>query len=134
MTELMTELNHPVAGTIKIDVQTRYLAEHLIEEEQKFAFAYKISITNQGDTDMQLLNRYWLITDGNGKETEVKGPGVIGEQPVISPGISYQYTSGAVLDTPVGSMQGYYEMQDKAGQLFKAPIDIFRLAVPNLIN
>ncbi|MFQ3196941.1 MAG: ApaG protein [Paraglaciecola sp.] len=129
----MNELT-PVTEIIKIDVQTRYLTEHLIEEEPKFAFAYKVSITNQGDTDMQLINRYWLITDGNGKETEVKGPGVVGEQPVISPGISFQYTSGAVLDTPVGSMQGYYEMQDKFGKLFKAPIDIFRLAVPNLIN
>lgn len=130
----MSELNLPVSGDIKIDVQTRYLPEHQIEAEHKFAFAYKISISNQGNEEMQLLNRYWLITDGNGKQTEVKGPGVIGEQPHIPPGISYQYTSGAVLDTPVGSMQGYYEMQNKAGQMFKVPIAIFRLAVPNLVN
>lgn len=130
----MSVAKYPITDSVKVAVKTRYLAEHLGQEQSKYAFAYQISISNQGPEEMQLLNRYWLITDGNGKQTEVQGPGVIGEQPVIDPGNSYQYTSGAVLDTPVGSMQGYYEMQNKAGKMFKVPIDIFGLAVPNSVN
>lgn len=126
----MAEADYP----IQISVNTEFLHNRLPDEKQKYAFAYHITIVNAGDTDVQLLNRYWLITDANGKTSEVQGAGVVGEQPVIPPGQKYQYTSGAILDTPVGSMQGYYEMQSTDGETFRAPIDVFSLAVPNLIN
>ncbi|MCC2617816.1 Co2+/Mg2+ efflux protein ApaG [Aestuariibacter halophilus] len=119
---------------IQIDVETQYLADRLPKEEDKFAFAYHIAIHNHGADAVTLLNRYWLITDGNGKKTEVKGPGVVGEQPTIKAGESYRYTSGAILDTPFGTMEGYYEMKDGSGDLFRAAIPVFGLSTPNLIN
>jgi len=119
---------------ILIQVSTRHLPGHLPADSAQYAFAYQITIRNQSDTDVQLLNRYWLITDANGKQSEVQGAGVVGKQPVISPGEEYQYTSGAILDTPVGTMEGYYEMETSDGQRFRAPIDVFGLAMPNVIN
>jgi ApaG protein len=124
----------PATPQMQIDVETEYLDDHLPETENKFAFAYKIAIRNLGTESVQLINRYWLITDGNGKKTEVHGPGVVGKQPIIGPGKCHRYVSAAILDTPVGSMQGHYEMRDFKGQMFEAPIAVFRLAVPNLIN
>jgi ApaG protein len=118
---------------VEITVETQYL-KNQIPDKDKYAFAYKISIHNHGQHSIQLINRYWLITDGNGKKTEVQGPGVIGEQPHIPPGEYFKYTSGAVLDTPVGTMQGYYEMQQKDGERFEAAINVFSLAVPNIVN
>jgi ApaG protein len=118
---------------VDITVQTQYL-KNQVADKAKFAFAYKIAIKNSGQQSIQLINRYWLITDGNGEKTEVQGPGVIGEQPHIKPGDSFQYTSGAVLDTPVGTMQGYYEMQPEDGERFQAEINVFSLTVPNAIN
>ncbi|MEP0355933.1 MAG: Co2+/Mg2+ efflux protein ApaG [Paraglaciecola sp.] len=121
------------ASPIAIDVQTQYLPNG-IPDKDKYPFSYTITITNQSDKSVQLIARYWLITDGNGKSTEVKGPGVIGEQPLIKQGESFQYSSGAILDTPIGTMQGFYEMLTLDGQTFEAPIDVFRLAVPNVLN
>jgi ApaG protein len=118
---------------VDITVQTQYLKNQILDKN-KYAFAYKITILNNDLQSVQLINRYWLIIDGNGKKTEVQGPGVIGEQPHILTGDSFQYTSGAVLDTPVGTMQGYYEMQQEDGERFQAPINIFSLAVPNVLN
>lgn len=118
---------------VDVTVDTQYL-KNQIPNKEKYAFAYKILISNNGHQPVQLISRYWLITDGNGKKTEVQGSGVIGEQPYIQPGDSFQYTSGAVLDTPVGTMQGYYDMQSEDGQLFQADINIFSLAVPNVLN
>jgi len=123
-----------VCSSIHIDVETQYIEGRFAPEEEKYAFAYRISISNRGQEDFTLLNRYWLITDGNGKKSEVRGPGVVGEQPCIKAGSSFQYTSGAILDTPVGTMEGYYEMESSAGQMCKAPIAVFSLSVPNLIN
>lgn len=120
-------------NTITIKVHTQYLPNQAPEESQ-YAFAYHIKIQNQSDQEVQLLNRYWLITDGNGKKTEVKGPGVIGQQPTILAGSQFEYSSGAILETPVGSMQGYYEMRSQDGVLFHASIDVFSLRVPNLVN
>ena len=125
----MSQLN----DTVRVNVKTRYLPDQA-NDEGKFAFAYHITITNTGVESVQLLNRYWLITDGNGKKTEVHGPGVVGEQPVIIAGGSYQYTSGVLLDTPLGSMQGHYEMRSLSGELFNANIDVFSLLVPRLVN
>ncbi|XOV80853.1 MAG: Co2+/Mg2+ efflux protein ApaG [Aestuariibacter sp.] len=119
---------------IQIQVETQYLPNHLPPEEDKFAFSYRITITNGSEENLKLLNRYWLITDGNAKTSEVYGAGVVGEQPTIKPNQQYRYTSGAVLDTPVGTMQGHYEFRRPDGSQFKAPIPLFSLAVPNALN
>lgn len=119
---------------IKVDVTTRHLPDHPANTDEKYAFAYQIIITNESDLPVQLISRYWLITDGSGKKSEVQGEGVIGKQPNIAPGENFEYTSGAVIDTPVGTMEGYYQMQTEDGDMFKVPIDVFTLAVPNIIN
>ena len=123
-----------VSPDIKVYVQTRYLQDQIPVEQGKFAFAYRITISNHGTQPSQLLSRYWLITDGNGKTSEVRGDGVVGKQPTIKPGENFIYTSGAVIETPVGTMQGYYEMKNEDGSMAHAAIDVFGLRVPNAIN
>ena len=119
--------------SITIKVKTKYLQAQLTEKN-KYAFAYNIAIHNGGNEKVKLLHRYWLITDADGKKTEVRGPGVIGKQPQIAAGESFVYSSSAVLDTPVGTMEGIYQMQSESGRLFNAPIPVFSLAIPNIIN
>ncbi len=118
----------------EIEVDCRYLEEQSKPEQEQFVFAYTVNITNTGDGGAQLLRRHWIITDANGKEQEVKGDGVIGEQPYIEPGESYQYTSGAILKTPLGTMTGSYQMQADDGQEFDAPIPLFSLTKPGILN
>jgi len=103
-------------------------------EEERYVFAYTVTIRNLGRTAVQLLGRYWVITNGHGRETEVQGEGVVGVQPHIEPGDEYQYTSGAVLETPLGTMQGHYDMIDVDGVPFAIDIPVFRLFVPTLIH
>ena len=91
-------------------------------------------MTNVGVEPLQLRNRYWLITDGNGRTQEVSGPGVVGEEPNLAPEQSFTYRSGAVLDTPVGTMQGHYEFEDRDGSMHKVPINVFTLAVTHVLN
>ncbi|WP_158967362.1 Co2+/Mg2+ efflux protein ApaG [Paraglaciecola sp. L3A3] len=122
-----------ISNNVNVSVETQYLSGHVTDKNQ-YPFAYKITITNTGEEMVQLMNRYWLITDGNGKKTEVHGAGVVGKQPYIKHGESFVYTSGAVLETPIGTMQGYYEIQGEKGDWFQAPIDVFSLAVPNVLN
>lgn len=122
------------ASEIQIEVETQYLSEHVTAEENKHAFSYKITIRNNGHERVQLLSRYWLITDADGKKSEVHGSGVVGEQPFIDKQKAFRYTSGAVLDTPVGTMEGFYEMQRTDGSLFQVPIPVFGLAENSLIN
>ena len=122
------------ADLIKVLVQTRHLSDHPANDENKYAFAYQITITNHSETQVQLMSRYWLITDGTGKKSEVQGEGVVGKQPHLAPGEEFQYTSGAILDTPVGTMEGYYDMQLQGGETLRVPIEVFRLAVPNTIH
>ncbi len=119
---------------IKVSVDTLYIDNQSDPDNDKYVFAYTITIKNHSLASTKLLSRYWLITDANGKETEVEGEGVVGEKPTIQPGESYTYTSGAVLDTPLGTMQGYYTMKSEMGQTFEAPIDVFRLCQPNLLH
>ena len=119
---------------IDIDVVTTFIPEQSEIEKQRFVFAYTITIYNSGSEAAKLLNRHWLITDANGKTQEVRGEGVVGEQPYLKPGESYQYTSGTVLDTPVGSMQGEYEMAKDDGTRFIAPIKPFSLANPQALH
>ena len=123
-----------IADNIEVRVKTRHLPEHLPSDSTQFAFAYHITIINNSNETIQLISRYWRITDANGKSSEVQGAGVIGKQPIIEPGESFDYTSGAVIDTPVGNMQGYYEMEQSSGTRFRVPIDVFRLAVQNILH
>lgn len=117
-----------------VQVQSVYIESQSTPDEERFVFAYTVTIRNLGRMPVQLLGRYWLITNGNGREIEVQGEGVVGEQPHIAPGEEYQYTSGAVIETPFGTMQGHYEMVDDQGNGFHLDIPVFRLAVPTLIH
>ncbi len=117
-----------------IQVQSVYVESQSIPEEERYVFAYTITIRNLGRFNVQLLSRYWLITNSNGRQTEVQGEGVVGEQPLIPPGGEFQYTSGAILETPLGTMEGHYEMVDHQGQPFQTAIPVFRLAIPTLIH
>ncbi|WAJ70381.1 Co2+/Mg2+ efflux protein ApaG [Catenovulum adriaticum] len=121
--------------SIQIQTETYYVDEQSDPNEDRYVFAYTITIQNKGQQAVQLKSRYWLITDSNGKKVEVQGDGVIGQQPVIKPNGKFQYTSGAVVDTPVATMQGYYDMIEiESASPFKANIDVFRLAQPNILN
>lgn len=122
------------ADTIEIAVNTRYLQEHSDPEQDRYAFAYTIDITNRGAESVKLLNRHWRITDDNDHVEEVIGEGVVGQQPEILPGQSFQYTSGAVIGTEIGTMQGSYEMLTARGETFKAAIPAFLLAPPHTVH
>ena len=119
---------------IKIQVYTQYLEEQSDPELGRYAFAYTIDITNEGDESVQLINRHWLITDDNNRTEEVKGSGVVGLQPQIPPGQTFQYTSGAVLGTELGTMHGSYEMRTANGRVFKAAIPTFLLSTPHTLH
>lgn len=127
-------MNDTTANDIRVDVETAYVAAQSDPEENRFVFSYTITIRNQGAVPAKLLTRHWLITDANGKVQEVRGEGVVGEQPHIKPGEGFRYSSGAVLETPVGTMQGDYQMLSDQGQAFDAPIAPFRLAVPGMLH
>ncbi|HET7394833.1 MAG TPA: Co2+/Mg2+ efflux protein ApaG [Gammaproteobacteria bacterium] len=127
-------MNDTTTNDIRVDVETAYVAAQSAPEENRFVFAYTITIRNQGAVPAKLLTRHWLITDANGKVQEVRGEGVVGEQPHIKPGEGFRYSSGAILETPVGSMQGDYQMLNDQGQHFDAPIAPFRLAVPGMLH
>ncbi|QKJ85792.1 Co2+/Mg2+ efflux protein ApaG [Paramixta manurensis] len=117
-----------------VQVQSAYVESQSLPEEERYVFAYTITIRNLGRNPVQLLGRYWLITNGNGRETEVQGEGVVGEQPHIAPGSEFQYTSGAILETPMGTMQGHYVMVDEEGETFHIDIPVFRLAIQTHIH
>jgi ApaG protein len=119
---------------IDIQVETQYIKEQSIPEEERFVFAYTITIRNNGKQPAKLLSRRWLITDGDGNTQEVLGEGVVGEQPHIDPGEHFRYTSGTVLDTPVGTMEGSYQMLADDGKQFEAPIPIFTLSQPHTLH
>ena len=119
---------------ITIEVETQYVDDQSSPDESRYVFAYTVKISNQGDIPAKLINRHWIITDGDGGVEEVRGRGVVGEQPNIEPGNEYRYTSGTVLKTPVGSMEGSYGMQTENGELFDAKINAFSLAVPNQLH
>lgn len=119
---------------IDIKVATRFIPEQSEPNANRYVFAYTVTMTNQGQEQAQLLNRYWLITDSNGKKTEVQGPGVVGEQPIILPGDNYSYTSGCILETELGTMEGHYEFKASNEDLFKQPIPVFRLSIPNIVH
>ncbi|WP_369958630.1 Co2+/Mg2+ efflux protein ApaG [Pseudomonas sp. MBLB4123] len=119
---------------IDVAVATRYLPEQSQPEQNRFAFAYTVTIANNGQQPAKLLSRHWLITDGDGRVQEVRGAGVVGQQPLIAPGESHTYSSGTVMATRVGAMQGSYQMLAEDGTRFEAPIAPFRLAVPGSLH
>lgn len=119
---------------IRIGVATNYVVEQSEPDVGKYVFVYTITIENLGDIPAKLLSRHWVITDANGKVQEVNGDGVVGEQPHIQPGETFRYSSGAVLETPVGAMEGSYRMEADNGINFEAPIPPFTLAVPGVLH
>jgi ApaG protein len=119
---------------IRVDVSTSYIEDQSRPDEGRFVFAYTITIHNEGTIAAQLLTRHWIITDANGKVQEVRGEGVVGEQPHLQPGQGFRYSSGAVIETPVGAMQGSYQMLADDGAHFDADIAPFRLAKPGLLH
>ena len=119
---------------IRVDVVTSYVEEQSNPGDGRFVFSYTITIRNEGEVPAKLLTRHWIITDANGKVQEVNGEGVVGEQPYLQPGEGFRYSSGAILETPVGAMQGSYRMVADDGQHFDAPIAPFRLAMPGLLH
>jgi ApaG protein len=119
---------------IRIDVQTSYLPTQSSPDAGRYVFSYTITIRNTGKEAARLLNRHWIITDANGKVQEVRGEGVVGEQPYLRPGESYRYTSGTMIATPVGSMQGSYEMVADTGEHFDAQIAPFSLSMPRTLH
>jgi ApaG protein len=126
----MSSLRH----RISIDVETTYLDDQSEPREQRYVFAYTVTIRNEGEVPAKLLTRHWIITDANGRVQEVRGDGVVGEQPYLKPGQGFRYSSGAVLETPVGTMQGSYQMIADDGAQFDAPIAAFRLAMPGMLH
>lgn len=126
----------PTAVTegVRVTVEAVYLPDRSSPEEDTYAFAYLVTIENQGPTRVQLRRRHWIITDGNGKVEEVEGPGVVGQQPILDHGDVHRYTSGAVLSTPVGTMEGSYEMHEAGGRVFRARIPRFALQVPGVLQ
>jgi len=119
---------------IGIQVVTDYVDDQSEPSSDRYVFAYTITIKNNGEVPARLISRHWIITDANGKVQEVSGDGVVGEQPYLNPGEEFRYSSGAVLETPVGAMQGLYRMEADNGVNFDAPIAPFTLAVPGVLH
>ncbi len=127
----MTQSN---AYNTTVSVETNYIPEQSDPDNERYAFAYTITIKNEGSVPAQLLTRHWIITDADGNTQEVRGEGVVGEQPHLNPGEGFQYTSGTLLETPVGSMQGSYQMVADDGNEFECPIAPFTLSMPNKLH
>jgi ApaG protein len=119
---------------VRVQVESAYVAERSSPREGHYFFAYRIRISNVGEETVQLISRHWVITDGDGHAEHVQGPGVVGEQPVLEPGESFEYTSFCPLRTPIGSMHGTYQMVAAGGSRFDAEIAPFSLAVPTALN
>jgi ApaG protein len=119
---------------IAVSAATRYLAEQSDEGAGRYVFAYTITIRNRGSVSAQLLSRHWVITDAQGLVQEVRGEGVVGAQPMLRPGESYEYTSGTSIGTAVGTMHGEYQMVAEDGTRFDAPIPRFTLSVPRVLH
>jgi ApaG protein len=119
---------------IDVQVETAYVSEHSEPDEDRFVFAYTITLVNRGSVTAQLISRHWFITDADNRTEEVEGEGVVGEQPVLKPGEGFRYTSGAVIETPVGTMHGTYQMVAEDGRAFDATIPRFILSAPRTLH
>lgn len=130
----MSKERLPSNDDFKVEVATRYLESESSPDENRFVFAYTVTILNQSEFPARLITRHWVITHGNGKQQEVRGDGVRGEQPRIEPGEVYKYTSGTILGTPMGTMGGSYQMVTDEGDEFNASIPEFLLSIPRTLH
>jgi ApaG protein len=119
---------------ITVSARTVYIPEQSDPARQRYVFAYTITIANTGEVAAQLISRHWIITDANNQVQEVRGLGVVGQQPLLKPGESFEYTSGAAIATPVGTMRGSYQMLAEDGVVFDAPIPEFALSAPRVLH
>ena len=119
---------------ISVNVNTAYLADQSDPASDRYVFAYTITIANTGTVSAQLISRHWIITDAENVTQEVKGLGVVGEQPLLRPGESFEYTSGTAMATPVGTMHGTYQMVAEDGNKFDAEIPVFTLSMPRVLH
>jgi len=126
----MTEKNHDITVATRVT----FIPDQSAAEDERYVFAYTITITNSGSIPVQLVSRHWIITDANSKVQEVKGLGVVGEQPYLRPGESFEYTSGTAIATPVGTMRGSYQMVAEDGVRFDAQIPEFTLSMPRVLH
>jgi ApaG protein len=127
-------MDKPENNHIEVTVKTTYVPGQSAPESNRYVFAYTVTITNAGDVPARLLTRHWIITDANEKIQEVRGEGVVGEQPYLVPGMTFEYTSGTILETPVGVMRGSYQMETDDGTRFDAEIPAFTLSVPRTLH
>jgi ApaG protein len=127
-------MNEADINNIRVDVETRYIEDQSNPEQNYYVFAYTITIQNKGQQSAQLLTRHWVITDSNQKIQEVRGDGVVGEQPLLKPGEQFVYTSGTMLETAVGTMKGSYQMLADDGSQFDATVDEFVLSTPRVLH
>ena len=134
MSTLIEDNEASASNPVDIQVETNYLDHQSDPDNQRFVFSYHITISNTGAEGIKLLSRYWRITDGDQHTQEVQGQGVVGEQPEIAPGESFSYTSGTVLPSQVGMMEGYYVMRTDSGDQFRSPITPFTLALPHALH
>jgi ApaG protein len=128
------QMNETDMNNIRVDVETRYIEDQSNPEQNYYVFAYTITIQNQGKQSAKLLTRHWVITDSNQKVQEVRGDGVVGEQPLLKPGEQFVYTSGTMLETAVGTMKGSYQMLADDGSQFDATVDEFVLSTPRVLH
>jgi ApaG protein len=123
-----------VTRGIRVQVAARYSPDHSHPSSSRWFFLYTVTISNESEVTVQLLSRHWVITDATGQVEEVRGPGVVGQQPVLEPGQSFEYTSGCPLTSPYGSMRGTYQMVTASGERFDAAIDDFSLRGPYIVH
>jgi ApaG protein len=128
------EMSDTTTRGVRVQVESAYVPERSSPRDAQYFFAYRIRISNAGEETVQLVSRHWVITDGDGRVEHVRGPGVVGEQPVLEPGESFEYTSFCPLPTAIGSMHGTYQMVTAGGSAFDADIAPFSLAVPTALN
>jgi ApaG protein len=134
MPERAEEISTALTEGIRVSVKSEYLADQSVPSAKRYVFAYTVRIENEGTEPAQLRTRHWIITDGNGKVEEVRGPGVVGQTPYLRPGERFEYTSGCVLQTSRGDMRGTYQMHRPDGREFDATIARFLLALPHSLN
>jgi ApaG protein len=127
-------MSNTLTRGVRIQVEPRFVPDQSDPPNSVYLFAYHVTIRNEGAETVQLRSRHWIITSGEGKVEEVRGPGVVGYQPTLKPGEQFQYTSGCPLNTPVGTMHGSFQMVNEGGESFDALIEPFRLAVPRVLN
>lgn len=127
-------MSDTITRGVRIIVKPQYVPDQSQPDRAHFFFAYHITVVNEGAVTVQLRSRHWVITDGEGRTEEVRGAGVVGQQPVLKPGERFSYSSACPLTTPVGTMHGSFRMEPAEGEAFDAQIDPFRLAVPRILN